>query len=418
MSIFTKTKLYIKQYPYYFASFVVILLCSISLFIINPPRQADESFHTLQIKRIFREDHRFVVELTTIPGYHYMIAYAARLSDPLVHYKKHPKTQQIRIFHAMLSLFLPILLFYIVRALKQNDKLPLIIILTPIIFPFLFLSYTDIPSLLFILAAFLAYLNKRNDLAGFILLLSLLIRQDNIVWLLAFFSLFTWDAYLIEGRRIGISFIKYFFTNGLSYIISLILFSLFYIFNGGVAIGDKEAHPAMTLHAGNLWLFLIVVFILLLPLIISARHRIYRLLSVSWYISVPVLIGGYFVFRFTYSVDHPYNTSLSYFHNVFAQFVEMNTLAAVVSYGMIIVAILYLVSAKYIKNKYAFIPLFIIIYLALHWMIEFRYMIIPLVLIFLILRHDKKYLRYQLIYFIVFAVFAFYYFFIDRGLFL
>jgi len=396
----------------------IIILGGMLVFYFSPGYLADEAFHTLQIKRIYRADHRFVPELTTIPGYHYAMSYMSKVTSVIIDYGRHPKTKFLRIFQTMTSLLLPLIIYGIVRELKQKREIPLVALLIPIVFPFLFLVYTDLLSMTLFLGAFLFHIKKRYDLAGLFMLLDIVVRQDNVIWLFFLITLLFYETYQ-KYRKINKQFIRHFFVNGIAYCLVLFLFVGFYIFNGGVAIGDKSAHPSMRFHASNVWLFFAMFSVMFLPLIVLTAKKIWLSFRKKWFLYVWFIIGGYFLFIQTYSVDHPYNASISKFiHNNIAHHILHSTWLGIVTYGLVLLAIGYLFTQSFINKKYILVVIFGILSLALHWMIEFRYFFIPMVLLLLVLNHDKKTMNYQIIYGGVLSLMIFYYLFFYNGMFL
>ncbi len=408
-----------QKYYYIVISMTLIVFCAFIIFFVGPKRFADESFHSLQIKRIYRSDHRFVPELTNIPGYHYTMAFMGRITDPIFSYGRHPKLDSIRLFHAILSLLLPIVLFFLIRELKQKSMIMFVVIFTPIIFPLLFLAYTDILSLTLFLCAFLFHIKKRYDLAGLFMLLDISVRQDNIIWIGFLLALLIYETYQ-NHKKIDKTFITTFFSQSLSYIIVTILFTIFYVFNGGVAIGDKSAHPSMRLHLGNVYLFFTTFSFLFLPIIIGNIKKIYHVFAQhKIYYTILILIG-YVVFTQTFVVDHVYNhVRINFFiHNAVLQYITTYKICEALAYIGIVLAIGYFFSQSLIKKKYVIMLPFALVSLSLHWLIEPRYMIIPTVFALCTIRHQKTILRYQILYSIFFSVLLYFLIFIDTHKFL
>ncbi len=391
------------------------MICGILILLINPPRKGDEGFHTLQVKRIYRADTNFFVpELTTIPGYHFTLAFISKVINPVLHFKRHPKTRVLRFIQACLALLLPLTTFLITKELKKSRKLVLAIVLMPIIFPMLFLVYTDVFSLILFLAAFLFHIKKRYDLAALFVLLDILVRQDNVIWLVFLMTLLAYEVYQKhKSKGIDKKFIQDLFSSSGSYFMVLFLFIGFYIFNNGVAIGDKSAHPPMKFHAGNLWLFFAVFFIIFLPLIMAKLVKIIKLFRSKLTAVVPLILFGYFLFRKTFVFTHPYNNQLNtaYLYNAILNFIANNQFMYLVVYISIILSVGYIFVQGFIQKKYNISIIFIVLSLLLHWLISGRYYFIPLVLLFLTLDEGSRILKHQIIYSATMSIIIFYFFF-------
>jgi len=387
-----------RKYQYLFLTIIIIIVGGISVYFINANRQADESFHTLQAKRIFREDHRFVTELTNIPGYHYILAYMGRMTDPVFDYGKHPKTRSLRVFQLFLSLLLPIIIFIIIQELKQKKEIILILILIPIFFPLLFMVYTDALSLILFLGAFLFHLKKRYDLAGFFMLLDISVRQDNVIWLLFLGTLLFYEIYK-ENDQLNKKMLFEFFSKGISYIIVFVIFMMFYSFNNGVAIGNKKAHPSMKLHVDNIYLFFATFTTVFLPMVVFKLRDIWRIFAKNWILSCIIIIGGYFIFTNTFIVDHPYNhTTYNYIYNFVTYYILENIFINILTYIFIVLSVGYLLTQQFLNKKYILVIPFTIVFLSLHWLVAFRYYFIPLAILLLVLYNDNKSIKYQIFY--------------------
>ena len=142
---------------------ILFLILSFSIFfyiisfirIKNQILIVDEGNHTDQITRFVHGEFLFNSFLMTIPGYHFVMAVFVKMF-------KAESLSDIR----LIALFLNILILpvYYLCARQIGHSNPLFKTLQfayfPIIYPFYFLIYTDIFSLLLILAAFFFILRK------------------------------------------------------------------------------------------------------------------------------------------------------------------------------------------------------------------------------------------------------------------
>ena len=138
---------------------------------------ADESVHVPQIQDFMRGS--FVVHplLTTIPGYHLLMAGAMKLLAA-------DSVAQMRAIGAVLGLA-PALVFYFIRR-TTGDLHPVrsasLLFFLPFLYPYYFLIYTDVLSLALVLCAMLATLHRRHFWSAVALVFSILVRQNNVVW--------------------------------------------------------------------------------------------------------------------------------------------------------------------------------------------------------------------------------------------
>ena len=262
---------------------------------------ADEGFHTPQIWGFYNGDFRVAKELTMIPAYHAVIAGLLKATDTF-------SVKFARFLHLLLSaLTLPVF-YHICKTLqqKQPDTRTLLFLFCPIILPFFSLIYTDIPSILMVLVAFLLTIQHRYITAAVFGLLAIVMRQTNLIWV-AFCCVFILIEHLqVSGlthwrqqiwpltRKIwpfalvGISTITYFYLRG------------------GVAVGDSHQHQ-ISFNLSNLYFFLLLGFFIFLPHNIAYSKSIVMFLKDTpkvWYL----LAVAFVIYMATYSNSHQYNS--------------------------------------------------------------------------------------------------------------
>jgi alpha-1,2-glucosyltransferase len=145
----------------------------------------DENYHAAQIFAFLRGNFVVVPALTTVPGYHLLMAGIAKLLS--LH-----SMQGLRIINVSFG-FISAFIFYAIRRFFDDPNALIYSVaffFFPIFYPYYFLVYTDILSLSLILAAFLMALNERHILAACLLTFALLVRQNNVIWA-AFFMVFS-----------------------------------------------------------------------------------------------------------------------------------------------------------------------------------------------------------------------------------
>jgi len=154
----------------------------------------DEIHHYSQIKMFAEGEFDIYWKLTVLPGYHAIVAAMAWLAGD-------HSLATVRALSQLLCFPAIILFFLCARELGKANRfsLSLLFFLSPLVFHFFFLLYTEIPSLLFLLGALLLTLKRRYQLAGLVVLLSLLLRQTNVIWGL-FYALIALGQEGVWGR--------------------------------------------------------------------------------------------------------------------------------------------------------------------------------------------------------------------------
>lgn len=166
----------------------------------------------------------------------------------------------------------------------------------PILYFFSFLYYTDPGSTTFVLAAYLANLKSLHKTSALLGLASLFFRQTNIVWV-AFMAGSTVAAELIkvsdiekiEASKDIKDKLARFLANIIAavakylivvsnllrigklvwpYVVTMALFCMFVLVNGGIVVGDRTNHE-VTFHGSQLLYFLGVTLCFASPLLLS-----------------------------------------------------------------------------------------------------------------------------------------------------
>lgn len=185
------------------------------------------------------------------------------------------------------------------------------LLLLPVIWPYAFLLYADVPSLLFVLAGVVAAERGRPTLAGLALAVAIAMRQNQIVW--AAFVV-TRDYVAVHGWVIRREYLRAHLRRWWLVALEAVSFAVFVMVNKGVAFGDRSAHPTGALSLDNVIFGLTLVAVLFLPLAWELRHaligRLLRSPAAALACTVTVL-----VYAFGFSADHPYNQVGFYIHN-------------------------------------------------------------------------------------------------------
>jgi alpha-1,2-glucosyltransferase len=376
-----------KMEPTKRITFVVLLLVSITfvfsfLLIKDSKLIVDETDHYDQIKRFINKDFTLNPELTTIPGYHVIFAFFASMFS----LASIPSIRFLCLIFSMLSV---VTFFLLARTIHKDSSVirTLHYCFFPILFPFFFLIYTDVFSLWLILISLYALVQQRYYIAGIIGTLSLLVRQNNVVWVL-FLCMFNYlEGY---GYRLNIEMLKRWIGKCSFFLIGLMMFGIFLILNKGVAIGAGMMHPSFSFHLGNIYFMLFLFFFLFLPLNISNFPKISLLLKKNRRIIIWI-VCTFLIYMFTFVVDHPFNLQWAdyFLRNRVLLFFSSTVLLKILFFIPIVYSLLSIVVTK-LQNKslYLIYPVSFL-YLIPSWLIEQRYYLIPFAL-FILFREEKS----------------------------
>lgn len=373
---------------------MIAFLMWVSIIFLGSSKYVDESDHIRQIHRFMKGNYHTMSTITTIPGYHIVIATVARIFGD-------PAPEQIRLISFVFSLISIWIFYLLVKKLNIQD--PFIRTLQYVFFPisFLFfpLLYTDIFSLLLILVTFYFALSKRYTISALFSLFALAVRQNNIIWIV-----FLWFyTYILEN---GFSFsLKKIFAhirNGAGYIVAGIIFLLFVWFNNGVAFGDQERHQ-VGFYMGNIYFFFVIFGVLFLPITLSSLSKINRIFlkrRIIPGILVGLVIASLFLI-FPPEI-HTYNLKMNFLRNIilsfgYHQYVWVYAFA--ILFGCLSLSLM-----TFEKEFLLFFP-FIVTYLVPSLLIEQRYLIIPMVLMLLFRKETNLKVEYaNMIYFLLLSL--------------
>ncbi len=336
-------------------------------------RFGDERHHLRQIM-LFCEGKLEVYErLTTIPGYHAVVAGVGRLIGGCTL----PLARNLNTVFGALSLA-----FFFVAARKlgveRGVARTLHFYFLPILLPYHFLAYTDSLSLLLILTSLLALLHGRTRTAGWIGCASLLVRQNNVAWL-AFICLYVLleDGIRREWRaRLG-GYVKRVWPC-LAGIAGFLVFV--WMNQGAVVLKERGAHR-LGLHTDNVFFALGALALVFLPSALSRLFQQRRRLA-EWPI-LAVLALGYPAFLWTFRGDHPYNQFDGFLRNDLLGIVAASPGLKHALYVPIAIGLATLLVTKLRRRQYyAIYPLALALLVPAR-LIETRYYIVPFVLLML-----------------------------------
>ncbi|MCY1078998.1 hypothetical protein [Archangium lansingense] len=360
---------------------------------------ADEGLHGLQIVTVAGGKLEIAKGLTMFPGYHAVLVLLAGLTGAR-------SSTAIRSLSSLISLPVIPIFYLIVRQLTPRFAAvaTLQFAFLPILFPFLFLLYTDGFSLLLVLLSVLLVLRQRRKAAAAVAILSVLVRQTNIICLVFVLGL----AYLEDhGPTLSRERVVSFLRQHLLFVIGLAAFAVFVVVNGGVAVGDRSAHP-LKFTLGNVYLFLFLYFFLSLPTHLASLRSALASLGDKWVLGLSLLLFG--VFMLTFVNDHPYNQlnveafrysddakyvgQAPFLRNQLLHLATQSALSKILFFIPVLLSCLLLLKTKLVQPRFLLIFPLTLLILTPSWLIEQRYCLVPLALLLLARERTSPVLEY------------------------
>jgi alpha-1,2-glucosyltransferase len=351
----------------------MLWLCALLYVVQKPHIVVDELAHMAQIRSFMHGTFALNPFLTTIPGYHLLMAAIMGAlgleSDGCM-----------RAISAIFSL-LSGLGFYLIRRtlgdLHASSQAALFFFM-PLIYPYYFLIYTDVLSLALVLCGILASLKQRHIAAAIILTLSILVRQNNVVWAAFAPALALWPTLEQSAWRPWRCW-KSLLRTGWPYLLPVAIFLAYWAWNGTISLSKTVAaeHPDLSLHPGNVY-FLLAMFLLFFPFETwqGIRQFFINIKARPWLILVPLLLVA--CIKLKGSPDN-YQDTHYFLRNGIIEFVQHGwarwAFAVVVA-----VAACSIAHTRFLLPQGYLIYLFAAFYLSSSWLIENRYSIIPLAL--------------------------------------
>ncbi|KAI9308626.1 alpha-2-glucosyltransferase Alg10 [Cunninghamella echinulata] len=386
----------------------------------------DEIFHVPQAQRYCYGDYTtWDPKLTTPPGL-YVISIGLKAIGDIFDYKNLCTLQTLRVTNTLIAFLLYLTIFKICTTIhptissQRLSYYALILSSFPVLFFYYSLYYTDAGSTLFVLLSYLGVKSNRYFLAGLMGAVAVTFRQTNIIWVFYFMILSI--IQLIQSRtkqkntsktastlynpicnRVHLpsdifqsifSFIKYTMINFfyilpriLTFVLTLIAFGIFLLWNGSIVLGDKSNHMA-GIHIPQLFYFTSFLSFFTAPLYLHWKHGS-DLLRCIYYSNIKrILTLICFLLFMYYAVDfhtyeHPFllsdNRHYSFYvwKNIYRRhwsikyalipayaisiFININILGPNISilwmFGYIMTLILTLVPSPLLEFRYFILPL-------------------------------------------------------------
>ena len=342
----------------------------------------DEIYHFRQI-RTFREGvWTLEPKLTNLPGYHAVMTGASWVTGA-------ESLNSLRLGSFLLGLLgLPIV-FSIVRKLDT----PWATIVTaqylffPLLLPFEFLLYTDPLGLECILLSLLLALDDCLWGSAIVAALGVMVRQPQITWV-GFVCVLPYVRK--HGLRLEWGGAVDHLRRGWLFLFGFAAFGVFLLVNGGVAMGDRSAHPDGGFYTGNIFFTLFLCAVVMLPLHLANLPRIVALVrNRPWWILI--LAGAFAIYWFICRFDHPYNENRWFLRNRLLRATGHILWWKVAFFGLAALSILSLAVTELKESGFRLLYPFAILNLVPSWLVEPRYAL-PSLGLLLVLRARRSWL--------------------------
>ena len=391
----------IKSREVVFFVFIVFAFLSAFFFIRDRALFVDEEVHYLQIQRFIHGDFEVYDIITVIPGYHYLFSFTARVFS----FYTIGEIRMLNAIAGLISVFVFLLLVFRIHGEKGLGK-GLEYVFFPILFPFFFLIYTDVLSLLMVLAMLYFVLMKRYKIAGIFGIFAFFVRQNNVVWM-AFMVAF---VYIEEnGWKFDIRKILELLKKTWVFVFGLVAALCFFIYNRGFSLGDRAMHES-GFYLGNIFFILFLFFFLFLPMNIGNFWKIKHFVKKNKWIWF-VVLGIFFIYMKFFVVNHPYNLKAQdyFLRNLLLHKFMIGNLIKTILFFPIAYSILSLCIIRLKRKEFYLFYLFAILSLIPMGLIEQRYYLIPFSLFILFKEGDKSWIEMVTIcFYVILSVVLFY----------
>lgn len=342
----------------------------------------DEQSHYLQTLLVLGHKTLWPQLVPTLPGYHWTLAFLCWIT--------HNSSGEImRFFSSSLSLLCLYVFFLLAKKIDKNSAMikTALLFFLPLIFPFWFLLYTDAYSMLLIFASLLCILDRRFWWAGFFGGLSFLVRQNNLVWvamiagigfLESSIALKSWDDFKFWSKKLFV------------YIVVFEIAILFFVWNQGLVLGDKDNHP-LIFSLENTFVFLFLFFFIFLPYHVRAIKKGWGLLwqKKTFVIALVISFIAYFFF---FKVRNFYNSPIIFkffLHNRLLGLMTLNPTVKALCFLPILGSLLAIIGTPLKQRSFYLLYPFTLLFLILLFHVEPRYGFIPLTLFLLFKESDS-----------------------------
>ncbi len=380
---------------------IILIIHLLAYFLIKDHGlMVDEKWHYAQIVEFTRHNYALNPGLAMLPGYHFVIAGVALL----VNASSVPAIRFISLFFNLITI--PVF-YFIAKKIDYKSALVKTVQYSffPILFPFYTLIYTDFFSLTLILLAVYFIFRKRYNIAGLILSVDVLVRQNNLIWLV-FFNIYIYLK--TYGFVFRLQYLNNHMKNTMSFILGPIIFDIFLMIFHRVSVGEQTLVYATAVVPNNLFIMLFMFLIIFLPLNISLIKQFIVYWRKKIIFLLPVLLA-FFPFSKYFRVENPYNLNTFFLHNWLFVYFTSGTYQKLIFFVILILTVMLIRIIKLHSKEDYLLYLFTIIFFIPLWFIDVRYYMVPLSLFILFKKNQKKSIEiFTAVYFILLSAICYY----------
>src|SRR3989338_6209663 len=338
-----------------------------------------ENLHYSQIVGFIRQNYALSPGLAMLPGYHFVIAAIAQVVNA-------SSVPAIRAISLLLNLISIPVFYMIARIIDYKSAIIKTVQYSffPILFPFFALIYTDFLSLTLIIIAVYFIFRKKYHPAGIILSLDVLVRQNNLIWLV-FLNIYIYlktYGLVLRGR-----YLNDHMKNTMTFILGPIIFDIFLMVYHRVSVCEQTLVYATAVVPNNLFIMLFMSLIIFLPVNISLIKKFIVYWRKKIFLLAPLVIL-FFPFNHYFRVENPYNLNTFFLHNLLFVYFTSGIYQKLIFFVILILAVMFVRMIKlHHKEDYLFY-LFTVIFFIPLWFIDIRYYMTPLSL-FMLFRKSR-----------------------------
>ena len=261
---------------------------------------ADENYYGPQVKAFMEGRWQLVPGITMLPGYHLGIAGLAGVAGPY-------SETLVRLVNLAGSLaILPLAWRLAAEHFPGEAAMRAAqVFFLPLLFPYLFLIYTEGWSIAALLAMILLAMRGRTWWAALFAILGTVMRQDFVAWVAFAAALVALEGLppRPSGAEIAAA-VRRALPRALPLLLVLAAFVAFVAWNRGIAYADRSRHEA-GVNAANVWLFLLCAWVVFLPACLAGTSR--ALALVRRPAVAAALLAALALYAFAWSNPHIYN---------------------------------------------------------------------------------------------------------------
>ena len=348
---------------------------------------SDEYYHVPAIRALAQGDWGPVRGLPVMPTYHWLASWLVRLWGP--------ELWVIRLLNPLLGAITLLLFVAALRARSVNAGANDLLRLAwqPLLLPFWVFAYTEVGSLLGVVAALNFHCRRRYTAAAGGLLAACLFRQSSVAWVPLFAALGALDLWAAQSEHVAATrqnlrrfIVRRALPSLWAYGVLLVVAAAFFIVIGGLTTTFKpenQPRPNIAQVHGLVLTAALIWAPIWLVQFVDFWRRVYEraLLRPAVCAAVFAAIG---LLVLSYSNRNPWNMDLHFLRNwplhAMTRCMETRYLSALVIVAAVPTFVCALRESP-ARRTLSLVWMFMLLYLFPHWLVDPRYYLVPFVLV-------------------------------------